>query len=321
MRRRTFLGTLGTIAGVPWVVKSLGQARVPTPSPLSRFKLGAISDEWSQDLEEALKAMKGYGLRWVEIRSVWGTYNTEASPEQLRRVKDWLRQYEFSVSVVDTALYKCVLPGTTSVSSQKDLYHYSGQMDLLKRAIERAQALGTDKVRVFAFWRTAQPETHFPRIAEELEKAAELARTNGIRLLLEDEGACNVSTGKELAQMLELVRDANFGANWDVGNPYWHGEVSYPAGYAALPKKRMWHMHLKDVRCEPGSNKCRTAIVGEGQVNLEGQLSALLADGYEGTMSLEPEYQTPSITHFEATRRSLEGLLKIMTRVVERAKT
>jgi len=58
-------------------------------SPLSRFKLGAISDGFSQNFDEALEIMRGYGLSWVEIRNVFGVYNTEASPAQVqhRRVK------------------------------------------------------------------------------------------------------------------------------------------------------------------------------------------------------------------------------------------
>ena len=40
--------------------------------------------------------------------------------------------------------------------------------------------------------------------------------------------------------------------------------------------------------------------------------SALRRDGYQGTMSLEPEYEAAGVPHREATRRSLEALLKIM---------
>ena len=307
----------------------------PAASSLRRFKLGVISDEFSQDFEEALKAMKQFGLTWVEIRTVWGAYNTEASPAQVQRLKDLLDKYQFRVSVVDTALFKCNLPGTENVVKEKDAYPYPQQMDLLSRAIDRAQALGTDKSRVFAFWRVADPERHYPRIAEELAKAAEVAEKAKMRLALEDEGSCNVGSGHELTAMLKLVPAVNLGANWDVGNGYWHGEVSYPEGYAALDKKRIWHMHLKDVRCGAIAtakekaeafrkqatrvserSKCQTAIVGAGQVDLAGQLRALLRDGYEGTMSLEPEYEAPGVTHFEATRRSLEGLLKIMATAV-----
>src|ERR1041385_8757698 len=134
--------------------------------------------------------------------------------------------------------------------------------------------------------------------------------------------------------MLKLVSADNFGANWDVGNGYWHGEISYPVGYSFLPKNRVWHMHLKDVRCGQTAaaqqkseawrlkggqgteqSPCHTAIVGTGQVDLAGQLRALLKDRYSGTMSLEPEYAAAGVSHQEATTRSLENLMKLMTKV------
>jgi len=331
MRRRTFLKNLGALAGGGLASGNLSQLAASAGSTPNRFRLGVISDEFTQDFEQALKIMRGYGLNWVEIRTVWKTYNTEASPEQVQRIKTLLDQYQLKLSVLDTALYKCNLPGAGNVVGERDVYPYAGQMDLLKRAMDRAHALGTDTLRVFAFWRVADPEAHFPRIAGELATAAEVARGGGIRLVLEDEGSCNVGCARELAKMLSLVPNANFGANWDVGNGYWHGEVSFPDGYAQLDKKRIWHMHLKDVRCGNSAAKqpkaeawrlkggpenqtpnCHTALVGEGVVDLLGQLRALLRDGYQGTMSLEPEYETPSLNHQEATRRSLEKLLKIM---------
>ncbi|HEV2233237.1 MAG TPA: sugar phosphate isomerase/epimerase family protein [Terriglobia bacterium] len=334
IKRRTFLRNLAAASGAPLLAGGLPSFSGPgTPSapPLTRFKLGVISDELSKDFEEALKTMKSYGLSWVEIRTVWGTYNTEASPEQLQRIKDPLEKFQFKVSVLDTALFKCALPGTKPVAGGKDAYPYAGQMDLLKRAMDRAPTLGTDKLRVFAFYRVAEPESRYSQIAEELSKAAELALSGGMRLVLEDEGSCNVATGHELAEMLKRVPAANFGANWDVGNGVSHGEVSYPDGYAALDKKRIWHMHIKDIRCGAAAtskefaeafkkkkervvekSKCHTAIVGAGQVDLLGQLRALLRNNYQGTMSLEPEYEAPGLTHFEATRRSLVALLRLM---------
>jgi hypothetical protein len=46
--------------------------------------------------------------------------------------------------------------------------------------------------------------------------------------------ACNVGTGHESAKMPARVPASNFSANWEVGNGYWLGEVSYPDGYDTL---------------------------------------------------------------------------------------
>jgi sugar phosphate isomerase/epimerase len=256
--------------------------------------------------------MKGYGLRWVEIRNVWGIYNTEASSAQIARLKELLVKYEFKVSVVDTALFKCALPGTRPAEDAKDVYPYAEQMDLLKRASDRAHAFGTDKLRGFAFWRVAEPEKLYPRIAEELERAAEVARRAGVRLMIEDEGSCNVGTGRELALLLKNVAASNVGANWDVGNGCWHGEAPFPTGYEALPKQRLWHLHVKGVQCASGFKDCQETFADQGQIDLLGQFRALVRDGYQETISLECEFEAPGLSHQETTRRSLEGLLKVM---------
>ena len=122
MKRRQFLNNLVIAAGTPLLTSrfaTLGRSGSPSRSALKRFKLGVISDEWTQDFEEALKTMKSYGLSWVEIRNVWGIYNTETSPQQLERIKDLLEKYEFKVSMLDTAVYKCALPGVEAVVREK----------------------------------------------------------------------------------------------------------------------------------------------------------------------------------------------------------
>jgi len=311
LARRDFLKNLLAASSAAFI-PARTRGVTETAAALRIFKVGAISDGFSDDFEEALKLMKGYGLEWVEIRHLWGrVYNTEASPEQIRRIRELLDRYGFRVSVVSTALYKCALPGTKPLGNPKDAYPYSEQMDLLKRAAERAHAWGTDTLRVFAFWRVAEPEKIAGRVAEELEKAAAVARSAGVRLAIEDEGACNVRTGHELAQLLASVKAPNVGATWDVGNPWFSGEVSFPSGYEVLPKNRIWHVHVKGVACEAPGKQCRNAFADQGSIDLAGQLRALRRDHYTGTISLECEYSAPGMSHLQTTQRSMEGLLKV----------
>jgi L-ribulose-5-phosphate 3-epimerase len=313
MDRRTFLKAAAVLPAMPSVARSQTHARL-TSHAASVFKVGAISDGFSEDLETALRIMNGYGLSWVETRNIWGKYNTEATPEEVRRVKQLLERHRFKCSVVDSALYKCVLPGTKAVSSEGDAYPYSGQMDLLKRAMDRAHAWGTDKVRGFTFWRVANPEEIYPRIADELRKAAEVAKSGGIRLVIENEEDCNAATGHELAAVLKLVPSRNLGYNWDVGNGYARGEVSYPNGYDALNKSRIWHLHLKGIQCDTGMKDCRETFADEGVIDLLGQLQALRRIHYHETMSLECEFSAPGLTHPETTRSSMAGLVRVVNK-------
>ncbi len=313
MERREFLKGLGVLSGSASFAAGISDAAwTPTTSPLNRFKLGAISDGFSQDFGEALKIMKSYELSWVEIRQVFGVYNTETSATQIQRMKDSLDKYGFRVSVIDSALYKCTLPGTRPLGSERDSYPYAEQMELLKRASDRAHALGTDKIRGFTFWRVAEPGRISERIAEELGKAAEVAKGAAMRLVIENEETCNAATGRELGEIFAIAPAPNLGINWDVGNGYWHGESSFPDGYSALDKKRIWHIHLKGVTCEAKLKNCAETLAGQGQIDLVGQFRQLVRDGYQGTMSLECEFVATGLTHLETSKRSLEGLLRDM---------
>lgn len=309
MYRRTFLRNI--------VGASASACFAGALSPARQFKLGAISDGFSQDFEQALQAMRNYGLHWVEIRKMFGVYNTEATGSQVQQIKTLLDRYGFRVSVIDSALFKCTLPGTKPISGQTDAYPYDKQMDLLQRACDRAHSLGANKIRIFTFWRVAEPAKIAGQIAEELEKAAEVASRSGMRLVVENEETCNAGTGHELSKTLARAPAANLGANWDVGNGYMLREVSYPDGYRALDKKRIWHMHLKGMTCKAQLQSCSETVAGEGQIDLVGQFKALLQDGYNETMSLECEYEAPGLTHLETTKKSLEAVLRTMATAAE----
>ncbi|MDR3674689.1 MAG: sugar phosphate isomerase/epimerase [Acidobacteriota bacterium] len=317
MNRRKFMNTAGILTGSAWLMESAASLSYATLSPPKQFKVAVISDGLSPDFETALKIMKGYKIPWVEIRSVWGKYNTEASPEQIQRLKELLDQYEIRCSQVDTALFKCKLPGTQTLGAGTGVYPYAEQMDLLKRASDRAHAWGSDKLRIFTFWRVAEPGKIFGRISEEVQKAAEVARSVGIRLVIENEDATNVGTVHELARMLATL-PSNVGANYDIGNGLWLGEVPYPDGYKTLDPKRIWNIHMKGVQCAPNFKDCKETFAGQGQIDLEGQLRALLRDGYQGILSLECEFKPPDLSQTETTRRSLEGLLNAMSAVTEK---
>ena len=112
MNRRNFMRTAGILSGAGWMMESAASLSSATAAPPKQFKLSVISDGLSPDFESALKILKDYQVSWVEIRAVWGKYNTEATPEQIRKLKELLDQYEIRCSMEDTALFKCELPGT-----------------------------------------------------------------------------------------------------------------------------------------------------------------------------------------------------------------
>ena len=308
MKRREFVAS-GAVA-------ALLSALPVKAADVKRFKLGVIADEITQDFEQALAWIKGFGLQWAELRFLWNKYVMDLTPDEVKRAQDLLAKHDIKISVVDSPYFKTLLPGTESKFAegkpdplQSD---FSQQRAILERAIARAKDFGTDKVRIFAFLRVPDPKSVFDRVAKELDRSAAIAKKENIRLVLENEFSCNVATGVESGAMLRAVKSPSLGANWDPGNAYDAGENPFPGGYDALDKKRMWHMHLKDAAANESGGGTHWMPIGSGKIDFVGQFRALIKDGYEGTMSLETHYLNAAKNKEESSRESMNGLLKVI---------
>src|ERR1700690_3465856 len=234
MRRREFVAggmTPMALGGMPgWA------------AAVKQFELGVITDEVTQDFEQALVWAKGFRLEWVELRFLWNKYVTELTSDEVKRAKELLAKYGLGVSVVDSPYFKTLLPGTTSKfdDAKGDPLQsaYAQQAKVLEKAMARAKDFATDKVRIFSFLRVAEPMTVFDRVAKELEKTAAIAQREGIRLVLENEFSCNVATGLESAAMLDAVKSPAMILNWDTDNAYAAGYLQpFLEGYGPLDKK------------------------------------------------------------------------------------
>lgn len=313
MKRREFLRMTSVTALGAYFASGPGSVAAPR----ERFKLGIINDEVSDDLDKAIPFSNEFQLKWIEIRNLWGKYVTEQTTDQVKRARELLDKNNIKVSVLSTAFYKCTLPGTTSVVGERDifqqeLYPYDKQDALLERSIERAKILGTNYLRVFSFWRVAEPRTVFDRVVRHLEKAAATAKSAGMILVLENEHTTNIANGREVASLLKAIRSDALGMVWDPGNAFASGETPYPDGYAQLDKKRIRHLHLKDGVLDPKTKHCTWLPIGRGKIDFVGQFRALVKDGYQGTLSLETHYKHPSGSKERATRESIQGLLEVI---------
>ena len=226
MKRRQLLRYTGIAAAC---------AALPRPAAMAapglRARLGVTSDEISDDLEVALKFLESYELGWVELRRLWGQYVTELSLEDCKRARVLMDRHKVRLSVLDTALYKCDLPGLPS--GRKEDYPFDQQAAVLARALERAPILGTRHIRIFSFWRpkdtaAAAAAATWKRIVEEVGKSAEKARKAGATLLLENVNGANAETSVEAARLLAAIPSRGFGLAWDPNNAFCGGRHLFP---------------------------------------------------------------------------------------------
>jgi sugar phosphate isomerase/epimerase len=269
------------------------------------FRIAAITDEFSPDLDTALRSMSEIGMTGAELRMVFGKNIVGLTDEELDRAIALVRGYGLEIISIASPLLKCVLPNSPDVDArfQKDMFAatqtFADQPRLAERAFEIARRTGARIIRVFSYWRTIRPEDCFDRIAEALGKLAAQAARHDVIIGLENEHACNIATAAETARLLAAVDHPNLKVVWDPANAMVSGEAPFPEGYGKLPPSRIAHVHAKD--CQWENQKLVWGPLGESLIDWPGQMSALARDGYTGWISLETHWPGPHGDKLEAS--------------------
>jgi sugar phosphate isomerase/epimerase len=281
------------------------------------FPLAAITDEFSQDLETAIRTMAELGMTGAELRMLLGKNIVDLNDAEVAQASEIVSRHGLEIVSIASPLLKCILPNSPEVDArfQQDVFAaahtFEDQPRLADRALEIAERTGARIVRVFSYWRTVRPEACFERIARALEHLAGQAALHGRTIGLENEHACNIATGAETARLLEAVAHPNLKVVWDPANAYVSGEPPFPDGYRHLPVERIVHVHAKDCRVE--NHRPIWCAVGEGAIDWKGQIRALADDGYKGWISLETHWAGPRGDKHEASVICGRNL-RIMTR-------
>lgn len=309
--RRTFLESV--LVGLPCGALGLGGlARAKAPFP---FKLGIITDEIAQNLEEALAFLQSYSLGYCELREFWDKNIMNLSQDELQRARGILRDRGVRVSNIASPIFKYDLPEMSAPVTQRDLFRAQFTDRDTDRLLGQASDLGhffeTKLIRIFSYWRVKEPGKAYPYVRDRLARAAEVAKKNEVILCLENEQTCNVGTGRELGRLLKEINSPHLRGVWDPGNAATLGENAYPEGYEAV-RGLFPHMHVKDGKRNATSGEWEWLPIGAGVVGYQRVFTALRDDGYDGVISLETHYRRPDGNKLESTRESLEGLLRML---------
>lgn len=260
---------------------------------LDRSRLSTITDESGKTPAENFDFAKKYGLRYLEVRGVPGLkkHYSDLTEAELKAAAKEFAANGVKVSFFNSGQCKFALPGTeyvrqrTETPEQKekrtarDQQSFDNRMETLHKSIRASQILGCDKVRIFAFLRTAEPEKTMQRVYDVFGPMVKVAEKEGIKLLLENEVACNVATCAELAAAMKAIPSKAFGINWDPLNGHHMKEEVFPHGYSLLPKKKVWNVQVKgkSILKEFPSDYLDWAAI----------YTALEKDGYSGQVGLE----------------------------------
>jgi sugar phosphate isomerase/epimerase len=317
MKRREWIEKSSAAALSAWSALYAEKLAWPGAKLDCLFQLSVITDEITQDLGHALEvAAEDFGVDRVELREIWKKNIVNLDEKEVAEAQRLLKKFNLKVTDIASPLFKVDWPGApiSKYSPKGDSYaasfSFAQQDEVLERAAAMARAFGTNKVRLFDFWRLEDDQPYRKDMDEKLREISDKAAKKAIVLVLENEYECNTASGPESARTLAAVQNKNFLLNWDPGNAARLGDKAFPQGYALLPKNRIGHMHLKDVtRNADGTYDWE--CMGRGMIDYVGQFKAMLRDGYRGTMSLETHWNGAGNME-ESSRQSMAGTKELL---------
>lgn len=259
---------------------------------LKKFRLGIITDEVSQDLDEVIELAHRYRLETLELRSVNDRGIHTFSDEEIRQVKAKVEAAGLTVCALSAPIFKCELDQPKEIAQ-----HF----EIAQRSISIAQQLGAKFVRGFSFWAKEPFEQAKPLVVEQIRKMGQLFEEAGLTFVLEFDPSVYASNGRKVRALLDEVNSPNVMALFDPGNDLWDpdGEVPYPDGYEYL-KGKIAHIHLKDAVRK--GDEIEGVAIGSGEVDYASLFARLVEDGYDGYLIVE--------THYRLTSKLTEEQLK-----------
>jgi len=266
------------------------------------FKLGVVTDEISDDLEEAIEIAKSWGLEYIELHGVWGKNICDVDAATLSKTIRVVKESGLTVTNIDSLTLRCDLDNDEE---------YSQHIKHLLRSIEIAPLFDTNVVRLFSFWKEENVEGKWDQIFEKMELPIKIAEREGVILGFENVSSGNIGTSDDLERMFQHFDSPSLKLIWDPGNAYAAGEETpFPDGYEKI-KNKVIHIHVKDAIFDEQGQRIWKPI-GQGAVDYKGHLTALYLGGYHEVIALETHCTSASGSKIEGTKESLDGLVEII---------
>jgi len=277
-----------------------------------------ITDELSDSPETAFELGLEWGVRHFELRGMHDARVPRLSPTQRRRLLRAITSFDVQISAISPGLFKIPLPVEAPKSSNlawmdREFHDtWAGADALLRDHVDRllpesldfASDAGAKYLIAFSFHRGGLPSGPAPgKVIDILARAAELARTANVTLIIENEESHWANTGERSAELIAAT-GASIGLNWDPANALIDGDTPWPTGYAAC-RHLVCNVHFKDARLHADGS---WELLADGDVDWAGQVRALKADDYRGCIAVEP-HLWPSVASVRGALSKLKNLI------------
>jgi sugar phosphate isomerase/epimerase len=254
-----------------------------------------------QTVPEALALFAAAGLDAAEV--IYQDGYRSGLPLRERRPAEEARRASDDLGIPIVGL----TPYTTGINAVDD-GQWRSAVDEFRGAIEIAQIVGADRLRVYAgAWHPGDQDhaTHWDRLLEALGTLAPEASAAGVRLCVENHFGTMTQSAAETARLVREVAHDAVRVLYDQANLTFAHDEPYEEALR-IQGDLVGHVHVKDLvftdpdapfqasetaRVAASERTVRSRVVGDGIVPWTGILSTLAALGYDDVLSVEYEYR------------------------------
>ncbi|HMI35408.1 MAG TPA: sugar phosphate isomerase/epimerase family protein [Propionibacteriaceae bacterium] len=238
------------------------------------WTLSGFVDEISDDFTEQCQVASGLGLRYVEVRSAWGTNILDLDDSQLANVQETLDRYGLKVSSIGSPI------GKISIDDE-----FPPHLERMQHALEVAESLHAPYIRIFSFFipEGTDPDSRREEVLSRMGALAEAAVDSDVILVHENEKEIYGDIPRRCLDIVTSVSSPKLQLAWDPANFVQVGVRPFSEGYAML-RPHVGYIQIKDALLVDGT----VVVAGAGDGEVPETVRALRADGFDGFFSLEP---------------------------------
>ncbi len=275
-----------------------------------------ISDEAGKGLDAQIRAHKELGWGYVELRNVDGTQFTDLTDEQFDAACATLAAADMKVSSFASGIanWACKITDPLTKSAET-----------LARSIPRMQKLGTRFIRAMSFPNNGLTEDDWrDEVVRRMKELGRVAADGGVTIVVENCDGWASSSAENYGRFFELIGSPAVKAVYDTGNPASHGLTDTWKWYQAA-KPHIAYIHIKAHTGPVDDGRGEHVWPDVGASCIDETLTDLIADGYDGFVSIEPHlkaiiHEGQQITNEEAALRTYVEYGRRLTALAEKLK-
>ncbi len=271
-------------------------------------QLSVISDEISQDFERALDIALEYGVKTVDLRTIWKKNIAFFTDDELNKLKDLLDDRKMRIGVITGPIGKTMLPISKFAKDKENLMRNpTYNLSFFDRIFEISDFFQTPHIRIFTFLRMGvkSEEEGWNKMKELLTPWIEKAESLNKILHVENDLGMQVGSIEQTKRFFDEFNSKNVKLLLDPGNFFMEKDLTTPEAYVSFYEKGIvGHMHIKDPNHKLPIASTFT-VVGQGKIDYPSLLKQAIDHDFKGNFILE----THSMRNKEeVSRKSLENL-------------